>query len=180
VCFHQSPPTTPLLPCSLSFQLTTDPQLGNSTLHLVHSTEPESVTLKTGSLPQMYSSWFQFRWGSRPENWFQLNPCRQSLCSILSDLRKNFLFTLLQTLASAFILESESRGTRGHTLLSQTGDSPNPQSQVPEFISPGRGCPSYGPALCPLFVGSYDQRGYGGKVFETPPRWKIDETESCL
>jgi hypothetical protein len=43
---------------------------------------------------------------------------------------------LLLVLASAGILESESRGTRDHILLSQIRDSPNLKGQVPVCISP--------------------------------------------
>jgi hypothetical protein len=43
---------------------------------------------------------------------------------------------LLMVLASAVILESESRGTRDYILLSQIQDSPNLKGQVPVFIIP--------------------------------------------
>jgi hypothetical protein len=42
--------------------------------------------------------------------------------SALSDERTGLSFTLLLALADAVILGSESRGTRGHTLLSQIRD----------------------------------------------------------
>jgi hypothetical protein len=50
---------------------------------------------------------------------------------------------LLLGLDRAFILMSESRGTHDHILLSQIRDSPNLEGQVPVFISPGTGWPSY-------------------------------------
>jgi hypothetical protein len=53
---------------------------------------------------------------------------------------------LLLVLASVVILVSESRGTHAHILLSQIRDSPNPEGQVPVFVSSqGTGWPSYTP-----------------------------------
>jgi hypothetical protein len=53
----------------------------------------------------------------------ELNPCRHSPY-ITFSLTKGWVcyFKLLLTLASAFILGSESRGTRDHILLSQIRD----------------------------------------------------------
>jgi hypothetical protein len=42
---------------------------------------------------------------------------------------------LLLAFVSAVILGSESRETHDHILLSQIGDSPNQEGQVPVFIS---------------------------------------------
>jgi hypothetical protein len=39
----------------------------------------------------------------------------------------------------------ESRGTRGHILVSQIRDSSNLEGQGPIFIAPGTGWPSYTP-----------------------------------
>jgi hypothetical protein len=67
-------------------------------------------------------------------------------------------------LASAVILESESRGTHDHDhiLLSQIRDSPNLEGQVPIFISSrNRVVQLYPQALGSLFVASYDSQGYG-------------------
>jgi hypothetical protein len=70
---------------------------------------------------------------------------------------------LLLGLASAVILRSESHETHDHILLSQIGDSPNLEGQVPVFISPGnRMTRLYPQALGSLFVASYDSQGYGG------------------
>jgi hypothetical protein len=52
---------------------------------------------------------------------------------------------LLLVLTSAIILGSESCGTHNHILLSQIRDSPNLKGQVPVFIYPGTGLPSYTP-----------------------------------
>jgi hypothetical protein len=62
---------------------------------------------------------------------------------------------LLLPLASAVSLMSDSRGTRGHILLSQIADSPNLECQVPVFISPrNRVTHLYPQALGSLFVAS--------------------------
>jgi hypothetical protein len=72
---------------------------------------------------------------------------------------------VLLALASAVILRSESRGNHNHILLSQIRDSPNPESQVPIFISPRiRVVQLYPQALGSLFVASYDSQGYGGGI----------------
>jgi hypothetical protein len=68
---------------------------------------------------------------------------------------------LLLVLASAVILRSEFR----NILLSQIGDSPNLEGQVPEFTSPrNRVAQSYPQALGFIFVTSYDSQGYGGGI----------------
>jgi hypothetical protein len=72
---------------------------------------------------------------------------------------------LLLVLASAVILESESRKTRDHILLSQIRDSHNLDGQVPIFISPrNRVAQLYPQALGSLFVASCDSQGYGGGI----------------
>jgi hypothetical protein len=68
-----------------------------------------------------------------------------SLCNILSDERMDLSFTIAAGLASAVILESESRETRDHILLSQNWDSPNLEGQSPSLYPPGRGWPGYTP-----------------------------------
>jgi hypothetical protein len=68
---------------------------------------------------------------------------------------------LLLVLASAVILRSDSRGIRGHILLSQIRDSPNLEGQVPVFISArNRMARLYPQAMGSLFVDSYDSQGY--------------------
>jgi hypothetical protein len=64
---------------------------------------------------------------------------------VTSSLRRGCVCSLqlLLALAKAFILRFESRGIHDHMLLSQIQDSPNLEGQVPIFISPGKGCPSY-------------------------------------
>jgi hypothetical protein len=70
---------------------------------------------------------------------------------------------LLLFLASAVILEYESRGTHGHILLSQIRDSPNLEGQVPVFISPRKRVVQLdSQALGSLFFASYDSQGYYG------------------
>jgi hypothetical protein len=55
------------------------------------------------------------------------------------------LLQLLLVFTSAVILGSESRGTRDHILLSQIRDCHHLEGQVPVFISPGTGWPTYTP-----------------------------------
>jgi hypothetical protein len=84
-------------------------------------------------------------------------------CGALSLTRERVChIQLLLDLASTVNLGSESRGTRGHILLSQIRDSPNLEGQVPVFTSPrNRGTQFYSQALGFLFVTSYDSQGYG-------------------
>jgi hypothetical protein len=70
-------------------------------------------------------------------------------------------------IASAFILGSESRGTRDHILRSQIRDYPNLEGQVPVFISPrNRVTRLYPQTLGSLFVASYDTQGAAVEVVE--------------
>jgi hypothetical protein len=73
-----------------------------------------------------------------------MNPCGHSPYVTLS-LRWGWVcrLQLLLALASAVILRSDFRGTHDHILHSQIWDSPNLEGQVPVFISPGTGWPSY-------------------------------------
>jgi hypothetical protein len=72
---------------------------------------------------------------------------------------------LLLAFASALILESESKGTHDHMLLSQIRNSPNLEDQVPVFISRrDRVAQLYPQALGSLYVASYDSQGYGGGI----------------
>jgi hypothetical protein len=57
----------------------------------------------------------------------------------------------------------ESRRTRNHTLLSHLR-LPQPEGQVPIFISRNRVAQLYPRALGSLFVASYDSQGYGGGI----------------
>jgi hypothetical protein len=77
---------------------------------------------------------------------FQLNTCGYSPY-VTSSLMRGWVcrLQLLLVLASKVILRSESRGTHDHILLSQIRDSPNPEGQVPVFISPRTGWPGYTP-----------------------------------
>jgi hypothetical protein len=71
-------------------------------------------------------------------------------------------------LTSAVILESESRGTHDHILLSQIRDSINLEGQVPVFIFPRNRVAQLHPqALGSLFFSSYDSQGYGGGSIRT-------------
>jgi hypothetical protein len=59
------------------------------------------------------------------------------------------------------------------TLLSQIRDSPNPEGEVPVFISPrNRVVQLYPQALCSLFVASYDSQGYGGSIRSRLHTWE--------
>jgi hypothetical protein len=85
-------------------------------------------------------------------------------CGVLSlSLTRGRVCRLV--LASAVILESESRGTRDHILLSQIRDSPKLEGQVPGFISlMNRVAQLYPQALDSLFFAAYDSQGYGGGI----------------
>jgi hypothetical protein len=67
---------------------------------------------------------------------FQVNTC--GYCPYVTFLTRRWVcrLQLLLGLASAVILGSDSRGTHDHILLSQIRHSPNPEGQVPVFISP--------------------------------------------
>jgi hypothetical protein len=79
-------------------------------------------------------------------------------CGAVSLTRKRVCrLQLLLVLATAVILESESRGNRDHILLFQIRDSPNLEGQVPVFISPRNTvAQSYPQALSSLFVAFND------------------------
>jgi hypothetical protein len=137
-----------------------------STPQLNCQTTPESELL--------YDWWFtanQFvltssPWDSRPVIFFQHNTCGHSPY-VTSSLTRGWVcrLQLLLALANAFILRSESRGTHDHILLSQIRGFPNPEDQVPVFISPrNRVTPLYPQALGSLFVASYDSQGYDGGI----------------
>jgi hypothetical protein len=67
----------------------------------------------------------------------------------------------LLVLASAIILESESRGTHDHIFLSQIRDFLKLEGQVHVFMSPrNRVAQLYPQALGSLFVASYDSQVY--------------------
>jgi hypothetical protein len=68
---------------------------------------------------------------------FQLNTCVYSHY-VTSSRQRGWVcpLQLLLVLASAVILGTESHGIYNHILLSQIRDSPNPEGQVPVFISP--------------------------------------------
>jgi hypothetical protein len=66
---------------------------------------------------------------------------------------------LLLDFASAVILESKSRETRDHILLSQIRDSLNLEGQIPVFIYPGNRVGRLFPQiLSSLFVASYESQ----------------------
>jgi hypothetical protein len=68
-----------------------------------------------------------------------------------------------RTIPLLVILESESRGTHDHILLSQIRDSTSLQGQVSAFVSPrNRVARLYPQELGFLFAASYDSQGYGG------------------
>jgi hypothetical protein len=94
---------------------------------------------------------------------FQLNTCSYSPYVTYSLMRGwVYCLQLLLVLASAVILRSESRGSHVHILMSQIGDSPNLEGQVPVFIFPmNRVAQLYPQALGSLFITSYNSQGYG-------------------
>jgi hypothetical protein len=67
---------------------------------------------------------------------FQLNTCFHIPYVTSSLTRGCVCLKLLLAFASPVILRSESLGTHDHILLSQIRYSPNPEGQVPVFISP--------------------------------------------
>jgi hypothetical protein len=105
-------------------------------------------------------------WGLRPNFYY----C-QTVASLLSwalSLTREWVcrLQLLLVFASAVILGSGSRGTRDHILLSQIRDSPNLEGQVPVFISPGTGWPSYTPRHWVPFLSPPTIRRATVEVFE--------------
>jgi hypothetical protein len=71
----------------------------------------------------------------------------------------------LLVLASAVIVESESRGTHDSILLPQIRGFPNLEGQVPVFIYPrNRVAQLYFQALGSLFIAFYDSQGYDGGI----------------
>jgi hypothetical protein len=99
---------------------------------------------------------------------FRLNTCRYSpYTRTTSSLTIGWVcrLQLLLVLASAVIFRSESSETDDHILLSQIGDSPNLEGQVPIFISlRNRVARLYAQAPGSIFVASYDSQGYGGGI----------------
>jgi hypothetical protein len=96
---------------------------------------------------------------------FQLNPCGHSPYVTSSLTRWVCRLQLLLGLASAVIIDFESRGAHDHILLSQIRDSPNLESQVPVFISPTNAVAQLNlQALDSLFIASYDSQSYGGDI----------------
>jgi hypothetical protein len=69
------------------------------------------------------------------------------------------LLQLLLALPSAVVLGSDSCGTHGHILLSQTVDSSNLKGQVSVFIS----CRNK-VAMHPLFFASCESHGNNGNI----------------
>jgi hypothetical protein len=91
---------------------------------------------------------------------FQLNTCFHSPY-VTSSLTIGWVCNLQSPLALiiAVILRSDSRGTRGHTLLPQIRTSPNLEGQTPIFISPrNRVAQLYPQELGSLFVVSTTYR----------------------
>jgi hypothetical protein len=87
---------------------------------------------------------------------FQMNFCGYSPYVTSSPTRGWVCrLQLLLVLVSAVILRSDSHGTLDHNLLSQTGDSPNLEGQVPEFILARNRLAQLNPkSLISLFVSS--------------------------
>jgi hypothetical protein len=85
-------------------------------------------------------------------------------------------------LASAVILTSESRRTHDHILLSQIRDYRNLEDQVPAFISPGTGWPSYAlrhwvPFCSPLRHAGLRWRYSTNQLHTPPPFYNFRRTE---
>jgi hypothetical protein len=88
-------------------------------------TESESESYVTTDGQPASLSWNKAAiWGLRPDFYYCLTVAGLLIWGALSDERTGLSFTIAAGLASAFILESESRETRGHILLSQIRDFP--------------------------------------------------------
>jgi hypothetical protein len=96
---------------------------------------------------------------------FQLNPYGYSPY-VISSLTKGWVCSLQLLLVFTVILRSESRGTHDHSLLPQVRDSPNLEGQVPVFIPPGTGWPSYTPRHWVPFSSSPTTRRVTVEVFD--------------
>jgi hypothetical protein len=97
---------------------------------------------------------------------FHLNTCGYNPY-VTSSLTRGWIccLQLLLVLASAVILESESRGSHDHILPSEIRDSPNLEGQVPVFISPrNRVARLYPQELGSLLGTSYDSQDYGAGI----------------
>jgi hypothetical protein len=79
----------------------------------------------TGGLLPISSSWRRAPWDSRLEFFSKMDTCGLSPY-ITSSLTRGWVYhlQLMQVLASAFILASESCGTSDHILISQIRDFP--------------------------------------------------------
>jgi hypothetical protein len=95
---------------------------------------------------------------------------------LLSDERTGLSLQLPLTLGSAVILGYESRGTHDRTLLSQIRDSLNLEGQVPVFISPGTGWPSYTPRHWVPFLSPPTTRRATVEVFEHASAWTLSRS----
>jgi hypothetical protein len=114
------------------------------------------VTLRLATTPLILTT----------SNFFQLNTCGHSP-SATSSLTRGWVcnLQLLLDLASAVIVESESRGTRDHILLPQIRGSHNLEDQIFVFISPrNRVARLHSQTLGSIFFASYDSQGYGGGI----------------
>jgi hypothetical protein len=97
---------------------------------------------------------------------FHLNTCGRSPY-VTSPLTRGWVcrLQLLLALTSAFFLRSEFLGAHDHILLSQIGDSPNLEGQIPVFISPkSKMACLYRQTLGTIFVSSYES----GKLIPSP------------
>jgi hypothetical protein len=97
----------------------------STTSHLWLFSSQSQSYFTTGGLPPIRSSWRRAPWDSRPDFFSQMNTCSHS-AYIKSSRQRGWIcrLKLLLALANAFILESESRGTRDRILLFQIRDFP--------------------------------------------------------
>jgi hypothetical protein len=96
---------------------------------------------------------------------FKLNTCGYSPY-VTSSLTRGWIcrLQLLLALASAVVLESDSRGAHGHILLSYSR-RPQPGGPGPRiYFPPEQGGPVILQALGSFFVASYYSQGYGGGI----------------
>jgi hypothetical protein len=119
-------------------------------------------------------------WGPRPDCLLLSNTLRVCRCETPSLTKERVChLQLLLGLASRGILWSEYHGTHDHILLPQVQDSPKLEDQIPIFLFPVTGWPSYTPRQSFPFLPLIRLGRDTVELFEPASTW-ADVTESCL